>query len=349
LQVRKGKNLTGNAKTRKYLALVAASAFLLLALELGFNCLVDPLYFFKGDLIRHRSHPYDDRIATIARYRKNPGQYDCIILGSSRTTFLDPHSIKNHRCANFATVGAGADAVLTYADYIKNVMDIHPGIVIIGVDGFRDDASRAGLPDFVKSKESLPSLFYYYSSLEVFIFSLKHTLFPEDYQIFADRNFRKHQTTALINSNKFAKENKVSIIMGGNNTPGMRFQRDYQSLRNLFPDARLIGFIPPIAPGPIYTAYNRSGLNGFFNTAYAFSSAFDDFYDFSVPSSVSTDLGQTYDGNHYTAETYDIISDVIFKKQPNFGIHVTGLTLPQYEFKYIEKMKQIFGNAFVVK
>ena len=74
---------------RRFLLVTGALSIAMLSLTLAINLLVDPLWHGAGNQLTHVNYAFNERLSKINLYLQRLGQYDCLILGSSRTTLLD--------------------------------------------------------------------------------------------------------------------------------------------------------------------------------------------------------------------------------------------------------------------
>ena len=89
-------------RLRTYLGWLVATAGLIVAACFAVNCLVDPLWYLKGNVLTGVNYPFNERMATVIRFLPRLRDYDCIILGTSRATLLPEEKIEGYRCYNLA-------------------------------------------------------------------------------------------------------------------------------------------------------------------------------------------------------------------------------------------------------
>ena len=80
-------------RLRIYLGWLAATAGLIVAACFVVNCLVDPLWYLKGNVLTGVNYPFNERLATVIRFLPRLGDYDCVIFGTSRGSLLPEEKI----------------------------------------------------------------------------------------------------------------------------------------------------------------------------------------------------------------------------------------------------------------
>lgn len=101
-------------------------------------------------------------------------------------------------------------------------------------------------------------------------------------------------------------------------------------MRQLFPDAQFVGIAPPIAAHYIGFLRLSDNLDDLLEVKHALARIFDRFYDFSLPSQVTKNPDNTYDGAHFDVHWYDNVVDSINGGSNEFALRVHELSLPQY-------------------
>src|SRR5438132_6171269 len=90
------------ARLRTYIGWLLASAFLIVAACFTVNCLIDPLWYLRGNVLIEINYPFNERLSKLIHFLPKMQDYDCIIFGSSRATLLPEETIKGYRCFNMA-------------------------------------------------------------------------------------------------------------------------------------------------------------------------------------------------------------------------------------------------------
>ena len=78
---------------RTYLGWLLATSGVILGACFVVNCLVDPLWYLRGNVLTEINYPFNERLAEIIRFLPRLQDYDCIILGTSRASLLPEEKI----------------------------------------------------------------------------------------------------------------------------------------------------------------------------------------------------------------------------------------------------------------
>jgi len=89
----------------KHLAALVVTACVIAGLCLVINFLVDPLWYLRGNLVTGVNFAFNERIAKLNQLMPRMQDYDCLIVGSSRTTLLPERRFSGHHCFNLAFSG----------------------------------------------------------------------------------------------------------------------------------------------------------------------------------------------------------------------------------------------------
>ena len=75
------------------------------------NCLVDPLWYLRGNVLTHINYPFNERLAGIIRFMPRLEDYDCVIFGTSRASLLPEEKIEGYRCYNLSISDGNARGI----------------------------------------------------------------------------------------------------------------------------------------------------------------------------------------------------------------------------------------------
>ena len=102
-----------------FIGVLLATAGLIVTSCFAVNCLVDPLWYLRGNLLGDINYPFNERLSKLVRFLPRMADYDCIIFGTSRATLLPEEKAKGYRCFNMAVSDGQASEYLLYADYLR--------------------------------------------------------------------------------------------------------------------------------------------------------------------------------------------------------------------------------------
>ena len=324
-----------------YLKLTAALTFILIFLAYVLNSLVDPMWHYGGNKLEKKNYVDNERISKTNHYLNTFSQYDCIILGSSKSTLLDSKLISSHRCFNFAFSAATANELVDYVKYI-NAKGKPPKLAIVGIDGrnFWRDQTPSKSPDFILNLENPPPPWHDYLSLSALRFSLRTLLFEPPLPRYYGADFSPQiRASAPYKPPSCVYESKPS-----SRRYSLDNTRHYAQIKKLWPNTTLIGYVSPISAWNFSQLYLDKTLTSYTQVLYETSKIFDDFYDFTIPSPITSDASQSYDNEHYRLETNRKIADVLMRKNATWGVHLLSIDYSKYEAEFAKKV-QAFMSA----
>jgi hypothetical protein len=155
--------------SRSYLALLIGIVLLAIVAICGVNVLVDPLWFFTHSHALNRAQlAFDERAQKSNWLAARPGQFDAVLFGSSRTTYIDQQAFAPFRMFNYAVNSMWPYEYRPYLENFTRVSGRSPELVVLGLDFFgseiltrevgrpEDYLARIGDPRYVASHCSEP-------------------------------------------------------------------------------------------------------------------------------------------------------------------------------------------------
>ncbi len=334
----------------RYLAGVFLATGLLSAGAVVLNSVIDPLWFWRGNLITGQNYIFNERVAKVNLILQAPEKYDCLIFGSSRVTLFDQTDIAGHRCANLAFSAGKAVEFLAYARYLAD-RGIRPRLVIVGVDDFNfltKTTRQPEIPDFVRKGEAPPGWLESYLSLTALDFSQRTLREVSPMPRFYNDGF---VGGVLKDTAAFKPPKKLKAAVFKGRLDPQRADL-YRQLRDTFPEARFWGFVPPVAAWKVTeTRHLGKILDGYLQAIANTAEHFEVLYDFSVPSAVTRRHDNTYDGSHYYPAVHKVISERLQTASPqvpadSFGLPVHAMTLGQYEGAFKAALNRFLAAEF---
>lgn len=322
---------------KAYLRIYGLTVLILLLLVGSINFVIDPLWYHGGNQVTHINPPWNERIAKTNLFLNHSSDYDCILLGTSRSTLFNATDLQQNRCFNYSFSGGKLEEFVNYAQYLK-----HKGIepqklyLEIELDAFDRRRNPRTYPAVTD-----PSPWYrnYFFSADALKLSLRTLTADYSFARLYDRTFRGILSNDIPTYEpEFSNQQKLKSCDAGR----LAF---YQQIQQIFPDTQIIGFIAPVSA---WFVYNNSYLPDLLDCQLAginqVASLFDEMYDFAVPSAITTRTDNTYDGNHYYPEVYQQVALVLEGKSGSFGVNVKQVNLADYQALYKTQLR-----AFLVQ
>ena len=308
----------------------------------GFNALIDPLWFFAHAHRLNQVQPsFDERAQKTNWLRAHPGRFDAVLFGSSRATYVDHDDFRPWRMFNHAANAMWPQEYQPYLDHFAR-LNGPPELVVLGVDFFgsrdvqvgdlRDPAAyieRAGDPPYIAG--SLLSLDLLDRSLRVAARSAGLRGPAERFDRYDRRGVRRPREP--IDDRYRAKE-----ILGDLEVFRTELYASYRyneglpelwrGLQEAYPHTRFLVFTTPVAE-PMFALLVREGrLDAYERWLADLTAVFGEVWDFMGLNSVTTDLSQYRDAQHFHPRVGRLIADRLMGRpvppeRADFGRRVT--------------------------
>jgi hypothetical protein len=303
------------------------------------NLAVDPLWYLSGNHLTGVNLPWNERITKTNLLLQEPDhQYNCLLFGTSRSTLLDTALLTNHQCFNYSFSSGDPEEFVNYAKYAKEE-GIQPVQIYVEIEP-KDLSERRNPETYEAVNDPIPIYQAYLFSLDVLRLSID-TLFSDDaFRRVYDRNFRGRVDE---DAPEYRPEFKVEE---DKRTCDLSRIRPFQELKQVFPDAKMVGFVAPMSAWYVYnTRYSPGLLACQLEGLYQISQLVDAMYDFSVPSPTTIRTDNTYDGNHYYPSVYETVVAVLEGRRSDFGMHINEYNLDDYRRQYFAKLREFLQQA----
>lgn len=304
------------------------------------NSAIDPLWYGQGNRITGINPPWNERISRTNLFLQHPpDQFNCLLFGTSRTTLLHTTAFKQHRCFNYSLSGAKTEEFVTYGQYIRQ-KGAKPERIYVEIDPDELNAKREprSLPAVT---DPMPLYKAYFFSMDTLRLSLR-TL-EQDYPSVRlyDRNFQ-----GILAEDTPKYQPKFESEADDPKQCDLSRLQLFQQLRQTFPEAKFVGFVSPVS---VWYLFNKSYSPGLLNCQlegiHRLTQIFDQVYDFAVPSALTRQTDNTYDGNHYYPSVFDRVVAVLEGRQSDIGILVNHYSLTDYQQRYAISLKDFLIRA----
>lgn len=324
------------ATTMRYLAMLASVTALIVAAAFAFNALVDPLWYFGGNQLKPVNFAFNERLSKVNLIDGHEAEYDCIIFGDSRATLLPEQKIQGHHCFNFAFSAGAVDEFLAYALWLK-ARGFDPHLVIVGVSAgdFRKRNPPHNIPDFILEGREPTSPFIKYLSTDVVGMSWR-TLFGSSP---IDRYYNASFQCQIAVTSHYDPKKPIRDVHAGP-FDERRPLAQYQALRDVFPEAEFVGYAPPISAYAILDYKNINWLASYTGALVSAAGVFDHFWDASIPSPITIDPANTYDGTHYSSTVNAHIAEGLLTGLEPYAINLKQMTAGEALAAYMARLAQ---------
>lgn len=297
-----------NKLATRYLLTLMATILVCLGLAFATNMSVDPLWHFKGNQWGNVNFAFNERLTKVNRFLPRRDRYDCVIFGDSRITLLPEEKINGHHCYNFAFSAGKGEEFLAYAKYL-DAMGFKPDLVIVGlsISEYRAHVGGPNIPGFISELTDPPGVIPQYLSIDTLDYAYRTLFGTSPIDRVYDQDFHCHVAPGATHYDPAVP---IRDLKSGPFT-GLERIDLMDQMRLVFPNARFVGYTPPISAWAIQ-AYDEMGwLDEYTHALHRASSVFDAYYDFSVPSDITVNPDNTYDGTHYAESANALIATTI--------------------------------------
>jgi hypothetical protein len=330
-----------------------ATASVILAACLAVNCLVDPLWYLSGNVLTHINYSFNERLSKLNRLLPRLKEYDCIIFGTSRATLLPEDKADGYHCFNLAFSDGQASEYLLYADYLRR-RDFAPRLMLVDIrrDELLGATSVPEVPDFVRSGEAPPSMLAAYLSLDALDFSIRTLRRDAPHHRYYDADFHA-QLEARSKKHYYDPPKQIEPAPPPFEVKPERAEL-YIQLREKFPMARGIAYLPPESTWRIAAFSLTEGFDDYLAAIGNIAAAYDEFLDFSYPSrlTLSKVPADTYDGSHYSRERNEAVLTGLIAGKSDLALDWKAEDVPAIAALYhrrlaefIEQTKTAAGEA----
>lgn len=322
-------------------------------LTLAINFIVDPLWYHQGNMLTGVNFAFNERQAKMNQLLRNAASYDCLIIGSSRSTLLPASEFGSYRCFNLSFSGGQIGEFLAFAEYIRDA-GIRPKLLIIGVDGFNfleGQTDPFSIPDYITQKKVPPGFIKTYLSVDSLLLSWRTLRGKSPLPRYYNNRFE-----ALIRDDAPPFRPEISLEAEGLKRADTK-QRDvrrfqpkksdlYKKLISIFPGARSIAYVPPVSAWHIDAMEKNGSLQSYLDALYVTSRHFDVLIDFSIPSGITWQTNNTYDGSHYSVlVNRQIAYRLLARDRTGWGVNLNELDKQTYSRYYKEAITNFHTYA----
>ncbi len=297
-------------KNRGWLFLTLGVIALPLALIGGFNYYIDPLWCFNHSHKYNQIQiPFDERQQKTNRIHFGPADYDTLVLGSSRTTYMDQEELIGHKAYNYALSIMLLEEYYEYIEYAKQQTGHEFEYIILGLDFFVTNQN-------LKLQNEFRPPAYYIGISEEFGYRYKH-LISLDVLEFSRKNYNASKAGIPVTFDydrqgrktlrRLSPEETRTLVAANLTNYEQNIFSNYQyrdvkgiltRLKDANPETRFVVFTTPTAR-PLWDLMTQQGLLPYYQQWLEDCVAvFGQVYNFDYPNSVTNDLGNFYDASH---------------------------------------------------
>lgn len=318
-----------------YLKNYLSFIFFFLLLIFLINCVIDPLWYFKGNKISNINYVYNERLTKFNNFYYNDDNKnkDCLIFGSSISTTINEKNFIKNSCYNFSFSAGAIEEYVLYLNYLKFIGYL-PKKIYIELPIFMKDEKIKIYKKFINENLN--------SEIVAFIPPVASESLLEQYNLI-----------------KYNEKKKVSINVPSfieyQNPPDkfwdhyFTFNSFIFSIKSLFKisnytnayNENFVGFVRKSKSNFNKNfkkiKFNKNDLEAIILNRKLLLNIFDEVYDFSVPNKKINDSINTYDGSHYYEHFISLIAFSMENLNYSYGLKVNDL---DFDLKYLESYEE---------
>lgn len=330
----------------RYLRLLGGLVLVALLAVVGLNLLVDPFWQFRHAHALNRVQAvFDERLQKTNWLRARRGAFDAVLLGSSRTAFIDQRDLEPLRAFNYAVNAKLPHEYVAWLDHFV-AENGRPATILLGLDFFGSHAGRifdTPPPEaYIRRSRDPFHRAATMLSLETTWLSLRSLaassgLYPLGRAERYDRDNRRHLRGPMP---EMARPPRVlrqlkdyqARIYGQTYRYWDELPQILRSLKAGYPDAQFIVFTTPESIELFAMAMREGRLPDFVRWLRDLVEVFGAVWDFNGLNSVTTDPGRYIDAHHFKPEVGRLIADRLLGRavpeaHADFGRLLTAETL----------------------
>lgn len=319
---------------------ILSIVFIVVFSAASFIYFIDPMWTFG------HKHKYND-VQTVINERQQktnqikflPFEYDTLLIGSSRSTYINEHEFSGMNVFNYAVSNISIQEYSSFIEYAKSERGREFDTIIIGLDFFKSSIKESSAKlsiDQYATEANKP--FYRYKNL------LSYDLLEYSWQNFKTSRNNKVEEERVYNREHVASAKDIDPSLKEKQTIAKiekfrkefygetyQYNPDYKNilmeLKKNNPNTKFIIFTTPIST-PLFTALVDEGrLTDYENWLEDIVSVFGGVYNFMYPNTVTNDINNYFDGHHFYPPVGTLIAHRISQDEDenlpaDFGVYV---------------------------
>ncbi|MBA9026705.1 hypothetical protein [Peribacillus huizhouensis] len=346
---------------KKFVIIIMTIIVLFVGSSASFIYFIDPMWTFG-----HKNTYNDVQTVIDERQQKpnamhfQPFDYDTLLLGSSRSTYINQHDFKGMKVYNFSASNLSVREYAPFLEYATKQNGKQFKRVIIGMDFFKTSKSESSFNgNLDKYIETLNEPLYRYKNL------LSYDLLKYSYETYKmsknnvpmeERTYnRDNVANAMrVDSKLTIEQTKEKIekfrdeFYGSSYDYNPNIKQVLLNLKAAYPNTEFIIFMTPIST-PLFKELVDQGLLPYYERWLTeVIDVFGGVYNFMYPNTVTNDINNYFDGHHFYPEIGTLIAHRIDGSNEgvpeDFGQYVSKENLKDH-LKYVESKASNIHNS----
>lgn len=326
----------------------------------AFNLFMDPFWCFEH---KHRYNQFqkgmNERQQKANKIYFTSEKYNSLLLGSSRTTYMNQNDFQNLKVFNFSATGMRPQEYKTYIDFVINDTKQPIDTIILGTDFFGYLSYGAFMYDNAPLITNTTKLPYYrwkvlfsFDALNNSFKNFRDYLNPNNHTDRYNRDNVKNRVRFPINAGR-NQQIQIDVKIYANEEyssgPNPKFISLMSAIKEDYKDKKFIIYTTPISE-PLFKELIKKGhYQDYENWLRTLVSIYGEVHHFMYLNSVSKNYLEYFaDSNHAYVETNKLIAAEITNNPieiPNdFGMLLTKENLEE-KLKELRKINTMTGSS----
>jgi len=271
--------------------------------------------------------------------------YNAVLLGSSRTTYMNRHSFSNMNVFNFSATAMRPQEYITYIDFVIDNAKQPIDTIILGMDffGYLDYGlfKFDNAPSIVSNTKSFLyrwKLLLSFDALNTSFKNIRDTLKNKTEDNY-DRDEVKHRKVKKVNIESFKKyvmkDAKIYTREEYSSKPNINFKEIISHIKEKYNNKKIIVYTTPVSQ-PLFDEMIKSGhLNDYKDWLRDLINTFGEVHHFMYPNIISQNYWKYFaDSNHVYPRTNHILAQQIITnytfQKIDFGILLNKQNIEEF-------------------
>lgn len=318
-----------------------------------FNYWIDPMWTFG---VKHR---YND-VQTVINERQQktnhiyfqPFQYDTLLVGSSRSTYIDQNEFAQMSVYNYSVADLSFKEYNSMIEFAKSKRGEEFERIIIGVDFFKTSKTESeenlSIDTYIKTTKEP---FYRYKnllSLDIFDYSKHNFRLSRQNKIVEDRNYNRENVAQAQPIDLKEKEKQTTekiekfrtMFYGDTYEYNHDFKKILRELKENNPHTDFIIFTTPISTRLFDALIEEDRYYDYVQWLTDITDVFGSVYHFMYPNTVTNNIDNYFDGHHFYPHVGTLIAHRISGENTaqipaDFGYKIEKAELASYLDKLV--------------
>ncbi|MDC3408823.1 hypothetical protein OAY00_03585 [Burkholderiales bacterium] len=304
------------------------------------NLIVDPLcYFGASNQLITKKYLFDERAQKTNFVKSKKGQFDTLLLGSSRTAIIDWGNIGSKKIFNYSVSGM---LPTEYSGFINNFKQSNSvETVVLGMDFF---SSRSG--EAVENKKSPGQYLTEMYALDLLSYDTLHysrvSISCSIKKICRERSYTKNfaRTMVPVTSQELTQKINKQILQyregyyGAHTYPDPNLLSYLNVMRKENPKVEFVVFTTPVSHRLWQLLIEQDLYDEYVDWLALIFNQFGRFYNFMGVNSITTNPANYIDAHHFTSNVGDLIINKLYGVKegvpPDFGVEINAEEINRY-------------------